>query len=87
MRRTRRALERLGLRGLLAVVGGAASIVGTACGIAPLYGAQPPYGVPSDCVDDSYCKQAFGAGWYCDRSQGQCAATPADAGTDADAGK
>ncbi len=86
MRRSRKALKQLGLRGLFAIVGGAASILGTACGAVPLYGAQPPYGVPAECEGDTSCQQTHGAGWYCDLARGVCEAPASDAGAGADGG-
>ena len=88
MRRTGRDLARLGLKGLLSLVGGAAALVGTACGVVPLYGAQPPYGSPSECSGDADCKASHGDDWYCDStSMGRCIQKAPDAGTSEDAGK
>jgi hypothetical protein len=68
----------IGWRGLLALVGGVASLAG--CGgvvETPPYGV-PLYGAQLSCSSDSDCATKVGNGWYCD--QKTCAYRP-DAGT------
>ena len=71
MRRTGKAVVNLGWRSLLALVGGAASVVGVGIsagcgGLEPPYGVQPLYGVQVTCTKDADCTTRIGAGWYCD---------------------
>lgn len=54
-------LGKLGARGVLALLGGMATVAATTCGA---------YGMPS-CRDDRDCRNAYDD-WYCDQAMGIC---------------
>jgi hypothetical protein len=82
MRRAGRAVSGLGWRGMLALVGGVASLAGlgtSACGTTPVYGVRGDGGWV-DCATNADCEAKHGTGWYCPPS-GHCTRVPVDAGT------
>ncbi|HEY3448198.1 MAG TPA: hypothetical protein VGK67_17715 [Myxococcales bacterium] len=83
MKKTGKAIAKLGARGFLSILGSMAALAGAACAA---YGPAPDYGMPT-CTQDSECTN-MGADWYCDKTIDRCAHSEPDAGTSGtDAGK
>ena len=67
MRPNGRRLASFGWRGMLALVGGVASLAGlgtSAC--APVYGPAPGDGGWTGCATNADCEVRYGSGWYCE---------------------
>ena len=72
MRRAGTAVAGFGWRGMLALVGGVASIAGIAslqCGL-PAYGPWPKG--DASCDTEAECTASHGPGWYCDSWKSPC---------------
>jgi hypothetical protein len=81
MGRTGRKLVSFGWRGMLALVGGVASLgwSGVGCWGNPPYGPVPDSGL-IDCTSDAECVAGHGKGWYCRPSSSTCGQMPPDGG-------